>query len=154
MNGKLVVKAITLHQPWASLIIAGAKRFETRSWGAEYTGLLVIHAGKTLLVDTQDKRFMGYLKASGIGDTRKLPLGAALGVVWKGKCYRGESLIPYIDDRERAFGGFLGDDRVAWELKYPTAFAAPIPMKGAQGLWNYPLPLPEEILAHFNQISV
>lgn len=39
------MKAITLHQPWASLIAVGAKRIETRSWSTRYRGPLAIHAG-------------------------------------------------------------------------------------------------------------
>lgn len=39
------MKAITLHQPWASLFAVGAKTIETRSWSASYRGLLIIHAG-------------------------------------------------------------------------------------------------------------
>lgn len=147
------VKAITLFQPYASLIIVGAKRFETRSWGSDYTGLLVIHAGKTLEVDSGNRTFMYHLLASGIGDPRKLPLGAALGVVWKGKCYKGRSVIPHIDEREKVFGGFEGDDRVAWELFNPVAFELPIPMSGKQGLWDWPLPLPEDVLAMFEQVK-
>ena len=76
-----IVKAITLYQPYASLIIAGQKRFETRTWGAQYSGLLVIHAGKTLDVETGNRTFMYHLLASGIGDYRNLPLGAHFGVV-------------------------------------------------------------------------
>lgn len=40
------MKALTLHQPWASLIAVGAKRIETRSWSTKYRGPLAIHAGK------------------------------------------------------------------------------------------------------------
>ncbi len=144
-----IVKAITLYQPYASLIIAGQKRFETRTWGAQYSGLLVIHAGKTLEVETGNRTFMYHLLASGLGDYRKLPLGAALGVVWKGKCFKGRSVIPHIDEREKSFGGFEGDDRVAWELFNPVAFDQPIPMRGSQGLWDYPLALPDAILEQF-----
>lgn len=39
------MKALTLHQPWASLIAVGAKRIETRSWSTTYRGPLAIHAG-------------------------------------------------------------------------------------------------------------
>lgn len=147
------VKAITLYQPYASLIIAGQKRFETRTWGVEWSGLLVIHAGKTLEVDSGNRVFMYHLLASGMGDPRKLPMGAALGVVWKGKCYRAQSVIPHIDEREKIFGGFEGEKRVAWELSNPVAFAQPIPMKGSQGLWDYPLSLPDEVLEQFEQVS-
>ncbi len=39
-------KALTLHQPWASLIALGVKSIETRSWSTSYRGPLAIHAGK------------------------------------------------------------------------------------------------------------
>lgn len=39
------MKAITLHQPYASLAALGLKRYETRSWAASYTGPIVIHSG-------------------------------------------------------------------------------------------------------------
>lgn len=45
------MKAITIWQPWASLIALGAKqiyvkRFETRSWATSYRGPIAIHAAK------------------------------------------------------------------------------------------------------------
>ena len=40
------IKALTLWQPWASLIAWGEKQYETRSWSTEYRGLLAIHASK------------------------------------------------------------------------------------------------------------
>lgn len=147
------VRAITLYQPYASLIVAGLKRFETRDWGTEWTGLLVIHAGKTLDVDTRNQRFMNHLIASDLGDWNKLPRGAALGVVEKGKCFKARSVIPHIDDRERAFGGFEGEKRVAWELSNPVPFAQPISISGKQGLWDWPMPLPDDVLAMFQHIA-
>jgi activating signal cointegrator 1 len=41
------MKAISICQPWATLIVIGAKRFETRSWKTDYRGILAIHASKT-----------------------------------------------------------------------------------------------------------
>jgi hypothetical protein len=40
------VKALTLHQPWASAIALGLKLVETRGWATAYRGPLAIHAGK------------------------------------------------------------------------------------------------------------
>lgn len=40
------MKALTLHQPWASLIALGVKTIETRSWSTRYRGPLAIHASK------------------------------------------------------------------------------------------------------------
>jgi hypothetical protein len=39
------MKVLTLHQPWASLVAAGVKTIETRSWRTHYRGPLAIHAG-------------------------------------------------------------------------------------------------------------
>lgn len=44
------MKALTLHQPWASLIAVGAKKIETRDWRPPVTirpgTRFAIHAGK------------------------------------------------------------------------------------------------------------
>jgi hypothetical protein len=42
------MKAITLTQPWATLVALGAKKIETRSWSTSYRGPLAIHAAKGL----------------------------------------------------------------------------------------------------------
>jgi len=39
------MKAITLYQPWASLLACGAKKYETWSWATNYRGPIAIHAG-------------------------------------------------------------------------------------------------------------
>jgi activating signal cointegrator 1 len=41
-----IIKAISLHQPWASLIPMGLKKSETRSWSTSYRGQLLICAAK------------------------------------------------------------------------------------------------------------
>lgn len=38
------MKAITIWQPWASLLACGAKEYETRSWATAYRGPIAIHA--------------------------------------------------------------------------------------------------------------
>lgn len=38
------MKALTLHQPWATLVALGVKTIETRSWSTRYRGRLLIHA--------------------------------------------------------------------------------------------------------------
>ena len=42
------MKALSLTQPWATLVAMGAKRIETRSWATSYRGPLAIHASKGL----------------------------------------------------------------------------------------------------------
>lgn len=40
------MKAITIWQPWASLLACGAKKYETRGWATRYRGPIAIHAAK------------------------------------------------------------------------------------------------------------
>ena len=42
------MKALTLWQPWATLVAIGAKKIETRSWKTNYRGPLAIHAAKRI----------------------------------------------------------------------------------------------------------
>lgn len=44
MDTLMTARALTLHQPWASLVALGVKRLETRSWSTSYRGRLLIHA--------------------------------------------------------------------------------------------------------------
>lgn len=38
------MRVLSIKQPWASMIVRGAKRFEVRSWKTDYRGPLLIHA--------------------------------------------------------------------------------------------------------------
>ena len=40
------MKALSIMQPWAWLIVAGHKDIENRSWPTRYRGPVLIHAGK------------------------------------------------------------------------------------------------------------
>jgi len=42
------MKAISIRQPWAWLILHGGKDIENRTWATKYRGPVLIHAGKTI----------------------------------------------------------------------------------------------------------
>jgi hypothetical protein len=42
------MKALSIHQPWASLIVHGIKTVENRKWRTNHRGPLLIHAGRKL----------------------------------------------------------------------------------------------------------
>ena len=70
------MKAVTLYQPYASLVAIGAKKFETRSWKTSYRGPLAIHAGvseKYLDLGWQEPFFSALTKFSKKSPTSKLP---------------------------------------------------------------------------------
>lgn len=41
------MRALSIQQPWASLIACGRKRFEIRSWTTDYRGPLLVCAGRS-----------------------------------------------------------------------------------------------------------
>jgi hypothetical protein len=42
------MKTLSIHQPYASLIVSGWKTVENRTWKTSYRGPLAIHAAKTI----------------------------------------------------------------------------------------------------------
>jgi hypothetical protein len=135
------VKALSLTQPWATLVAIGAKRVETRSWETGYRGPLAIHAAKGFpdwAMDTcQEKPFRSVLLAAGIAGVCDLPRGAVIATCRLVGCVPTDIFFPA--ERERAFGDF-DSGRFAWLLDDIVPLPAPIPAKGALGLWAWELP--------------
>lgn len=138
------VKAISLWQPWASLIVLGEKRYETRHWraGMKRGDVLLIHAAKKwsgeLAVYCRDPLVAEVLAKHGITDPKnQLPFGAALGLCRFVAAWKTEDLVPL--KKERKFGDY-SPDRYAWELELFHVFDKPMVMPGAQGLFNVEIP--------------
>ncbi len=133
------MKALSLLQPWASLVVTGAKQIETRSWSTKYRGGLLIHAstGKAGAALTAEPPFSRY-----IHNFNQLPFGAIIGQVVLTDVVRVEELhlsgtaINHLTLEERAFGDYT-NGRFAWMLEEPVLFSKPIPVKGTLGLWEY-----------------
>ncbi|MCB2200861.1 ASCH domain-containing protein [bacterium] len=77
------LKALSIQQPWAGLILLGLKGLETRTWTTDYRGPLVIHAGKRY-----QKEADSYLWDSGFPEVRDAlnhpickAMGGLIGVV-------------------------------------------------------------------------
>ena len=49
------MKALTIKEPWATLIIEGYKAYEFRSWKTNYRGKILIHAGMSLEKENAEK---------------------------------------------------------------------------------------------------
>jgi len=145
------MKAITIHQPWATLIALGEKRFETRGWKTNYRGPIAIHAGKqidmqALLVPEIRNGLLRY----GITEWNKMPFGSVIAIANLSRCHAihidhtGDAVL--MDDEgpvawlgsgtnEFAFGWYE-TGRYAWELADVNRID-PAPTKGQQGLWNW-----------------
>lgn len=144
------MKALSLTQPWASLVVAGEKRWETRSWSTAYRGHLAIHASKGfprsargLCVDepfAEALRRMGYGGLALLSPQEVLPVGAILGTVILEDVITTEAaLARYVIEGtpEESFGDYSAG-RYAWKFREPLRLEEPIPAKGALSLWEAP----------------
>ena len=133
------MKAITLHQPYASLIAIGAKRFETRRWRTLHRGPLAIHSAARMPPRMWDlfwaAPFYRHLKDAGFQDPTHLPRGSVVCVVDVKSCQQIAGAV-HISADERAFGNWT-PGRYAWELVNLRRFQTPIDAKGQQGLWEW-----------------
>jgi hypothetical protein len=148
------MRAITIHSPWAELIVLGEKRFETRSWFPDETGYpIAIHAGKNsesiadaLLRDP----FRSVLNTHSICRQSDFKLGHVLGVAWLASCRPTEIVRAVIYPQERAFGDY-GDGRFAWELTHVLRFQTPVATRGFQKIWTWhEADMPRDIIAQIH----
>ena len=130
------MKALTLTQPWATLVILGEKHYETRSWSTRYRGPLVIHASKTFPKWARELSlsppFLGALTRV----VHPLPLGAIIGCVTVLDCLPTEHVRAALSSQELAFGDF-SPGRWAWILGDPVPYDNPIHARGALAVWDW-----------------
>lgn len=151
------MKALTLTQPWATLVAIGAKTIETRSWLTTYRGRIAIHAAKgiaglggkagfqalcaqepfnsclTAHANYEIERGITPLQAANL-----IPFGAIIATCTLVNCMAiTESFARHeITAQERAFGDYM-PGRYAWFLHDVEKLETPIPCPGALGLWNW-----------------
>lgn len=134
------MKAISLWQPWATLVATGAKQYETRSWSTTYRGPLIIHAAKRYDdLPQRGKHRNHFIKAFGEAGIyfplTEIPRGVYLCIVDLVEVVTTESIVNLISEQERAFGNY-SSGRFAWKLENVRVFPEPVPARGYQRLWN------------------
>jgi activating signal cointegrator 1 len=145
------VKALTMTQPWATLVALGENTIETRSWSTSYRGPLAIHAAKAFpkearaLCDREPYRSV--LARGGYTRADDLPRGSVIALAQlddvivftrtslrETRALSARGLLPA---HEADFGDFsLG--RFGFVLSHVQRLSTPVPAKGMLGLWNVP----------------
>jgi hypothetical protein len=136
----MVMKCLSLIQPWATLVVAGAKQYETRRWTTKYRGPLGIHASRTALPELVflclEEPFRAALEAAGYESAMHLPRGALIGTVQLLDVMPTDRLdLGQLSAAELAFGDF-SPGRFAWRLAQPVLFPAPKPCTGRPGIFE------------------
>lgn len=140
------IKALSLWQPWASLIAAGVKRHETRHWSTAYRGPLAIHASKTLDLAGAPEELC--IALWGPSWSRQLPLGAMVAIGELKRCGPAMDAAPRLTRADRESGNYA-PGRFAWAIDGVRPLAEPISTLGRQGLFNWvPPPDLETRLRH------
>lgn len=157
------MKALSLTQPWATLIAIGAKRIETRSWSTRHRGDIAIHAAKGLgpvggqrglkeqcgvepfcsVLNAAIKRHGAqYWQGEGVlkrhAEHPFMPLGAIVAVAHLNAVHETSLLLSHeLEGHEKAFGNYE-PGRFGWLLTNVRALPEPIPCRGALSLWSVP----------------
>lgn len=164
------MKALSLWQPWASLMQIGAKTIETRSWYTNYRGPLLIcstkgglskrdlvwtlNQNKAALKKPLISKFEEITVKNWSGKEvliPSLPLGKALCIVDLVDVIPTDEVDFSSDDynaHEYVFGDY-SEGRFAWITKNRRPIE-PIPITGRQGLFN----VPEELQSQFKYIEL
>lgn len=144
------MRCLSICQPWATLVILGVKRFETRSWSTRHRGPLAIHASKTFRDEArllfEQEPFRTELLKAGFRSSADLPRGMILGTVELIACLGTADLVTrgLIDAREAAFGDYSAG-RYAFELRAPKPLQTPLRWSGQLNLFEIPDPDPQTV---------
>jgi len=128
------IKALTIRQPWAELILRGRKPFELRTWRTKYRGPLVVHAAAK--IDEWDARHFGL-------NPENLITSAFVGfaILADVRPYTRED-ARLLKKRRAGFGWFPGN--FSWVLKKPRRIS-PVKAKGQLSLFKVPKVLERRI---------
>lgn len=149
-----VTRALSLTQPWATLVAINAKLRETRCWPTSYRGWIAIHAAKGFPRDCQNlsasEPFRAALRAAGYTNTNQLPRGQVIAIAYLSECIATRVWTPPPDSDEYAFGNYEaidsgnGKPRYSFRLNDVRRLHRPFDCKGSLGIWRLPLPLYEQ----------
>lgn len=140
------MKALTLTQPWATLVAIGAKKIETRSWSTNYRGPLAIHAAANFPYWAKqmcwDSEFSQVLNQAGfhifdlVTGATDLPLGVIVATCELVKVEKIMVITELPTDPEWSFGDYTVG-RFMWHLAKVRKLEHPVPTRGALGLWEW-----------------
>ena len=128
------MKAISIRQPWAELILQGRRTIEPRTWQTNYRGRIAIHASQTV----REEACVAY----GL-DPARVVRGALVGTVeLAGILPLDERGWEALRDQHLSLRDFPGP-MFGWRLEDPLRLPQPIPMRGRMSLFN----VPDEVIA-------
>lgn len=140
-EGNYTNPCLTMHQPWASLLVHGIKRIEGRSWPAPIRGRLWIHAASKVPEEATIKAMEDFYReiyaVNGVTDIKfpeHYPVSRLIGCVEVVGCLRCEELVQWETVPEGA--RLEGQTDFCWLCEQPKKLLVPFEMRGYQGVYN------------------
>ena len=132
------VKVLSVRQPWASLIAAGIKDVENRTWSTPYRGILYIHASQRFDRDGYDFQAESSEVIFGCppDDILRSPGEFIRGALIARVVVR--DVIMYDESIEDQLSPWHDEDAYGWYLVDPEQ-VEPIELKGRLGLFSVDL---------------
>lgn len=133
-----MLRALSLYQPWASLVTHGLKEYETRSWAASHRGMLAIQAARKW---TTNEQGAAHRLGEGLPDEVRADLfderlrGYVLCVVELVACEPTEVVVQRIAEDERQRGDY-SSGRYAYRLVRVQRLVHPVPVRGRMRIWQ------------------
>ncbi|MFN6572358.1 ASCH domain-containing protein [Dendronalium sp. ChiSLP03b] len=153
------MKAISLWQPWASLIAMGLKQYETRSWRTNYQGPLLICSAQRNYPEQQQiyaDIFYKYQQVFAESDNwlmwDELPRGYAIALVELAGCIKMDEAFIQARSQLEIDCGEWSVGRYAWRLENVRKTIVPIKVRGRQGLFNLEVDIKEEDLEEVSDV--
>ncbi|CCW60192.1 unnamed protein product [Phytomonas sp. EM1] len=123
---------LSMHQPWASLLIAGIKTHEGRVWSTNYRGRLWIHAATTQSSNIEEvENHYAQFVLPGQVFPRHYPTRALLGYVYLTDCMDQNAYKSAFPAEERQT-----DSPFVFICAEPTPLSFPLPMGGDHKLFT------------------
>ncbi len=132
--GEKTMRALSIIQPWTSLIAVGIKDIENRTWRTSFRGEFLLHAsakrlaaGWDALTDEQRKAADRLIKPFGtVNDVKLLPVSAVIGKARLADCVQNH---PSVWAEKGVWN---------WVLEDVVLFDKPIlNVKGKLGFWEF-----------------
>jgi hypothetical protein len=146
------MKALSVRQPWASLLVAGQKRFEVRRRNLREPGRYLIHASGAKAWGIRDLRknplLLRALARAGLEDEAAWPRSAIVGVVEFGRIWGPRHRRPAMSEMQRFLCGPIAGHYL-WEVRRCWTFDEPIPADGKLNLWEPSLSVRAKVAEEF-----
>ena len=147
------MKALTLWQPWASLVAEGCKPYEFRRWAAPFSvrgQRIAIHAGARPMKRVELLDLIELVETEGqvgtalvvepalallrgiLAGTVEVPRSAVVCTAVLGVPVKAVDLPPEFADSDRVDHHVWG-----WPLSDIRRLTPPVPARGAQGFWTW-----------------